>query len=69
MWAIPESMSRGFPMPLKKPQPFDNATGRPTYQTCNLSWGEYYTTFAVNRGFRALYTNKHKLLDKFTAYW
>lgn len=70
IWAIPKSMSRGFPLPISKPGTFDNQTGYPIGKTCmGHPWGEFYTTFSVNEGFHALYTNKHKLLDKFTNYW
>jgi endoglycosylceramidase len=70
VWAIPKSISRGFPLPISKPGTFDNVTGMPTGKTCSgHSWGMFYTTFSVNEGFHALYNNKYKLLDKFTGYW
>jgi endoglycosylceramidase len=40
MWAIPESMSRGFPLPISKPGHFDNKTGYPIGKTCmGHPWG------------------------------
>ncbi len=69
MWLMQHEDFASFPMPLRKPEPFDNVTGLPTNCYNKYDWAAFYGTYDVMRNFEKLYKNKKGWQDLFVRYW
>jgi hypothetical protein len=70
VWAIPEEIYYDFAQPTLSDPPVYRQNGAPTKEYCwKKSWDSYYKTYASNRAFKALYSNKYGLRDAFIRYW